>query len=129
MFKRIWAWFWAPRGGWLLGGIPGYRLRGGHHFLGRLQHRMELTNTEFCISCHEMRDTVYQEYKTIHYSNRTGVRAFCSDCHVPKDWVHKLARKIQATNELWHKIAGTIDYAGRSSRPRAWNWPNRCGRR
>jgi cytochrome c-type protein NapC len=38
---------------------------------------MEATNTErFCISCHEMNDNVYQEYKeTIHSSNRTGVRA------------------------------------------------------
>ena len=46
---------------------------------------MEETNTmEFCISCHEMRDNVYKEYKeTVHYQNRSGVRATCSDCHVP----------------------------------------------
>lgn len=57
-------------------------------FWGGFNTAMEATNTlEFCISCHEMRDNVYQEYKqTIHYSNRTGVRAVCSDCHVPKDW-------------------------------------------
>ncbi len=80
-------------------------------FWGGFNTAMEATNTlEFCISCHEMRDTVYQEYKeTIHYSNRTGVRAICSDCHVPKDWVHKMARKIQATNELYGKVMGTID--------------------
>jgi cytochrome c-type protein NapC len=54
-------------------------------------------------------DNVYQEYKkTIHWSNRTGVRALCSDCHVPKDWVHKMARKVQATNELYGKVMGTI---------------------
>ena len=72
---------------------------------------MEMTNTlEFCITCHEMRDTVYKEYKeTIHYSNRTGVRAICSDCHVPKDWVHKVIRKSQASFEVWGKITGTID--------------------
>ena len=80
-------------------------------FWGGFNTAMEATNTlEFCISCHEMRDTVYQEYKqTIHYSNRTGVRAICSDCHVPKDWVHKMARKIQASQEVWGKIMGTID--------------------
>jgi len=80
-------------------------------FWGGFNTAMEATNTlEFCVSCHEMRDTVYQEYKkTIHYSNRTGVRAICSDCHVPKDWVHKIARKIQATNELYGKVMGTID--------------------
>jgi cytochrome c-type protein NapC len=80
-------------------------------FWGGFNTAMEATNTlEFCISCHEMRDTVYQEYKqTIHYSNRTGVRAVCSDCHVPKDWVHKMALKIQASQEVYGKIMGTID--------------------
>ena len=80
-------------------------------FWGGFNTAMEATNSlDFCISCHEMRDTVYQEYKqTIHYSNRTGVRAVCSDCHVPKDWVHKMARKIQASQEVWGKIMGTID--------------------
>ncbi|MDP1957843.1 MAG: NapC/NirT family cytochrome c, partial [Rhodocyclaceae bacterium] len=69
------------------------------------------TNTmEFCVGCHEMRDTVYQEYKySIHYSNRTGVRAVCSDCHVPKDWTHKIVRKVKASYEIWGKITGKID--------------------
>jgi cytochrome c-type protein NapC len=49
----------------------------------------------------------YQQ--TVHYQNRTGVRATCPDCHVPKTWVHKLARKIRATNELYHHFAGSID--------------------
>ena len=72
---------------------------------------LEVTNTEeFCISCHEMRDNVYEEYtKTIHYSNRSGVRATCPDCHVPKEYHHKIMRKIHASNELYHKILGTID--------------------
>lgn len=80
-------------------------------FWGGFNTGMEATNQlDFCISCHEMKDTVYQEYKkTIHYSNRTGVRAVCSDCHVPKDWTHKMLRKIQASGEVWGKIIGTID--------------------
>jgi cytochrome c-type protein NapC len=79
-------------------------------FWGGFNTAMEATNTlEFCISCHEMRDNVYQEYKkTIHYTNRTGVRATCSDCHVPKDWTHKIIRKVQATGEVWGKITGSI---------------------
>ena len=83
----------------------------GVFFWGGFNTAMEATNTlEFCIGCHEMRDTVYQEYKkTIHYSNRTGVRAICSDCHVPKDWTHKMVRKIQASKEVWGKITGIID--------------------
>ena len=79
-------------------------------FWGAFNTSMELTNTEsFCISCHEM-GNVYKEYKkTIHYSNRTGVRATCPDCHVPKEWVHKVVRKVAATNELFHKVIGSIN--------------------
>lgn len=74
-------------------------------------HVLETTNTEeFCISCHEMRDNVYTEYRnTVHYQNRTGVRATCPDCHVPKEWTHKIIRKIQASNEVWHHLLGSID--------------------
>jgi cytochrome c-type protein NapC len=80
-------------------------------FWGGFNTAMEWTNTEtFCISCHEMYENVYVEYQdTIHYENRTGVRATCPDCHVPKEWVHKVVRKIQASNELLHKALGTID--------------------
>ena len=80
-------------------------------FWGGFNTAMEVTNTEeFCISCHEMKNNVYKEYKhTIHYTNRTGVRATCPDCHVPREWTHKVVRKIKATNELLHKIMGSID--------------------
>jgi len=80
-------------------------------FWGGFNTAMEATNTlEFCISCHEMEENVYREYtETIHYNNPAGVRATCSDCHVPRPWVHKVVRKIQATNELFHKALGSID--------------------
>jgi cytochrome c-type protein NapC len=80
-------------------------------FWGGFNTAMEATNSEtFCISCHEMEINVYEEYTdTIHYTNRTGVRAICPDCHVPKDWIHKFARKVQATNELYHHLQGTVD--------------------
>jgi cytochrome c-type protein NapC len=80
-------------------------------FWGGFNMAVEATNTErFCISCHEMRDNVYAEYReTIHYTNRTGVRAVCTDCHVPKEWTAKMIRKVQASRELWGKITGTVD--------------------
>jgi cytochrome c-type protein NapC len=84
----------------------------GLMFWGAFNTGMEATNTlAFCTSCHEMRDTVFQEYKeTVHYTNRSGVRAICSDCHVPKDWTHKFVRKIQASQELYSKfISASID--------------------
>ena len=37
------------------------------------------------------------------------MRATCPDCHVPHDWTDKIARKMQASKEVWGKIFGTID--------------------
>jgi cytochrome c-type protein NapC len=80
-------------------------------FWGAFNTALELTNTEkFCVSCHEMRDNVYAELKsTIHFSNRSGVRASCPDCHVPHDWTDKIARKMQASKEVWGHIFGQIN--------------------
>ena len=101
--------------GWLAGFSAVTLIVGGMAFgilfWGGFNWSMELTNTEqFCISCHEMEDNVYMEYQdTIHYANRTGVRATCPDCHVPKEWSYKIVRKIQASNELLHKALGSIN--------------------
>lgn len=80
-------------------------------FWGGFNTAMEYTNREeFCIGCHEMKDNVYVELQeTVHWSNRTGVRAICSDCHVPHNWTDKIARKMQASKEVWGAIFGTIN--------------------
>lgn len=79
-------------------------------FWGAFNTALEITNTEaFCTGCHEMHDNVFQELKTtVHYTNRSGVRATCPDCHVPHEWTDKIARKMQATKEVWGKVFGTI---------------------
>lgn len=84
---------------------------GGIVFWGAFNTALEATNTErFCIGCHEMQANVFQELKpTIHYTNRSGVRATCPDCHVPHEWTDKIARKMQASKELWGWVFGTID--------------------
>ena len=109
--KKIWAVLKQPSAKYSLGGLLVVGFFAGIIFWGGFHTAMEASNTEtFCISCHEMEQNVYIEYQdTIHYSNRTGVRATCPDCHVPKDWVHKVARKIKATNELYHKAMGSVD--------------------
>ena len=57
-----------------------------------------------------MNTNVYEELKqTIHFTNRSGVRATCPDCHVPHQWTDKIARKMQASKEVWGKIFGTIN--------------------
>ena len=72
---------------------------------------LDATNsTQFCIGCHEMKSTVYQEYKsTVHYTNRTGMQAGCPDCHVPKEFGHMLVAKVMASHDLWGMFMGTIN--------------------
>ena len=70
----------------------------------------QMGTEQFCIGCHAMQSTVYQEYRTtVHYANPSGVRATCADCHTPKEWGRRLVREIQASSELWHTVLGTID--------------------
>jgi len=109
--RNVWTTLWRPTTRFSLGtlffggcviGIAGW---GGFNWTA------ELANTEtFCISCHEMRVNVYDEYKgSVHDSNPSGIRATCPDCHVPKPWAYKMARKVQASNELIHWALGSIN--------------------
>jgi cytochrome c-type protein NapC len=118
LIARAWSlavWFWGlisrPSVHLSLGFLTLGGFVCGVLFWGAFNTALELTNTErFCISCHEMRDNVYQELqRTIHFSNRSGVRATCPDCHVPHEWTVKIARKMQASKEVWGKIFGTIN--------------------
>jgi len=80
-------------------------------FWGGFNTALEITNTEkFCTGCHEMKTNVFEELKgTVHFTNRSGVRATCPDCHVPHNWTNKIARKMQASKEVWGHIFGSID--------------------
>ncbi len=118
---RLWRRFWRPSttiGAGVLLSVGGLA---GIVFWGGFNTAMEATNSnEFCISCHEMRDNVYAEYReTVHYRNASGVRAGCADCHVPDGWVHKVVRKVSATRELYHHLIGTIDTAEKFEAHRA----------
>jgi cytochrome c-type protein NapC len=109
--KSIWRFVSRPSGRFSLGALLIAGGNGGILFWGSFNWALEATNSmEFCVGCHEMRDNVYKELQTtIHFKNRTGVTAKCSDCHVPHEWFYKMRRKIQASNEVLHKILGTID--------------------
>ena len=109
--KRLWWIIRRPSAYFSLGFLTMGGFVMGIIFWGGFNTALEVTNTEaFCTSCHEMRDNVFEELKpTIHYSNRSGVRASCPDCHVPHNWTNKIARKMQASKEVWGKIFGTIN--------------------
>lgn len=111
MIKKVWRFLWSPSGAISVGVLLLFGFVGGILFWGGLHWSVEASNSEaFCISCHEMRDNVYEEYKkTAHYSSASGVGAVCSDCHVPRAWLPKMIRKVRATNELYHHFMGSVD--------------------
>ncbi|SMY32484.1 pentaheme c-type cytochrome TorC [Photobacterium andalusiense] len=109
--KKLWLTFWRPAAKISLGVLTLGGFISGVIFWGGFNTALEVTNTEkFCISCHSMRDTVYPELQgTIHWENNAGIRATCPDCHVPHNWTDKIARKMQASKEVFGAIVGTID--------------------
>ncbi|QGX40939.1 cytochrome c3 family protein [Permianibacter aggregans] len=110
-FKKQWQTMSTPSKHFSLGFLSVGGFIAGVIFWGAFNTALEATNTEeFCTGCHEMHNNVFQELQpTIHYSNRSGVRATCPDCHVPHKWTDKMARKMQASKEVWGKIFGTIN--------------------
>ncbi|MDD5295689.1 MAG: NapC/NirT family cytochrome c [Rhodocyclaceae bacterium] len=79
--------------------------------VGGFTTAVEATNSlEFCTSCHDMNYNFEEYKKTVHYSNKSGVRAICSDCHVPKrNWFSEMGRKFIAGKDVWGEIVGVID--------------------
>ncbi len=111
LIRKTWAIMRRPSTHYSLGFLTAGGFVMGIVFWGGFNTALEATNTEtFCVSCHEMRDNVFQELKeTIHYTNHSGVRASCPDCHVPHDWTSKIARKIAASKEVYGMLFGTIN--------------------
>ena len=59
---------------------------------------------EFCGgACHSMQWVAAEHKQSVHYANRTGVRATCHDCHIPDRYPQL----------LWYKaVAGIKDVIG-----------------
>ncbi|MCL6269923.1 pentaheme c-type cytochrome TorC [Sansalvadorimonas sp. 2012CJ34-2] len=68
---------------------------------------MELTGTtEFCTSCHTMKQPLEEYKQSIHFTNASGVRAECVDCHMPQDFAGQMERKLQAANDVYEQYIG-----------------------
>lgn len=108
--RKYWVTLSTPSKVFSLGFLTISGFVAGIVFWGGFNTALEITNTEkFCVGCHEMRNNVFVELQpTIHYTNRSGVRATCPDCHVPHNWSDKIARKLQASKEVWGTLFGTI---------------------
>lgn len=108
LIRRYWRIISRPSVHYSLGFLAAGGFTMGIIFWGGFNTAMEFTNTEeFCTSCHQ---NIYQELQgTIHFTNRSGVRAICSSCHVPHEWTAKIARKMQASKEVWAWVNGSIN--------------------
>jgi nitrate/TMAO reductase-like tetraheme cytochrome c subunit len=67
-------------------------------------------SNQFCSgACHSMQ-WVAQEYKqSVHYANRTGIRAGCHDCHIPDHYPDLVWYKTKAgVHDAIEEIRGVI---------------------
>lgn len=108
IFRRFWQWFCRPSR-MAVGSVILFSFIGGIFFWGGLNEAVELTSTEeFCSQCH-MNDVVPEYRQSVHYLNRSGVKATCADCHLPHEFIPKWTRKIQASAEVYAYLTGKID--------------------
>ena len=127
IIRRFFRWLFSPSARWsvfallLVGGIAGAVSVVG------TQVAVAVTGTdEFCgNACHSHARFVYPEHKTsIHYTNRTGVRANCVDCHLPHIYPAKLWAKAKAgTKDVLAEMRGTISTQEKFERER-WRTAN-----
>lgn len=77
--------------------------------MGMFGTSMDMTNkTEFCTSCHSMKQNLEELKEKPHWSSKSGVHAGCADCHVPKSFGPKLYAKVMAAKDVYHEVLGTI---------------------
>lgn len=108
LIKAFWRWFRSPSK-MAVGTLIILSAIGGILFWGGFNQGLEYTNTEeFCSDCH-MNDVVPEYRASVHYSNRSGVKAICSDCHVPHEFFPKWKRKIIASREVYAHVMGHVD--------------------
>lgn len=127
MIGRFFRWLFSPSSRWsiftlLLAGV----VVGGVGVIGT-QVAVHLTGTdEFCgTACHSHAKFVFPEHQqSVHFSNRTGVRAMCVDCHLPHSYPAKLIAKAKAgTLDILAEMRGTIATQEKFERER-WRLAN-----
>lgn len=68
------------------------------------------SSNKFCVGCHEMNTPLVEYQDTIHYKNRSGVRANCADCHNPHGYPEKLwVKAISGAKDIYGHYTGIID--------------------
>jgi cytochrome c-type protein NapC len=128
LIRRILSWLTTPSPRFALATLVALGLVVG--VVGTAGYEFVLAETstdEFCVSCHELAQTVGVEYQgTVHDSGAKGLHVTCADCHLPKPFIPKIARKLRAVNEIYHHLLGTIDtvekFDAERMRMATWTW-------
>ena len=110
--RRAWRGLFSPSARWSVFALVVIGLVIGAFGVIATQVAVHLTGTdEFCgTACHSHAQFVFPEHQqSIHYNNRTGVRAMCHDCHIPHDYPALLFYKAKAgAKDVWGEMTGVI---------------------
>ena len=58
------------------------------------------SETSFCASCHEMKDTYRELQASKHWKNRSGTESQCSDCHISRGLAGLIEAKWKGLGEV-----------------------------
>jgi nitrate/TMAO reductase-like tetraheme cytochrome c subunit len=112
VIRRFFRWIFSPSARWSVFALLFVGLAVGAVGVIGTQVALAVSGTdEFCgNTCHSHEKFVYPEHKlSMHYSNRTGVRAMCTDCHVPHTYPAKLIYKAKAgISDAYAEMRGVI---------------------
>jgi len=126
-FRRAWRWLFSPSARWSVFALVAVGLViGALGVIGTGVMVAATGTSEFCgTTCHSHQQFVYPEHQqSVHYNNRTGVRASCTDCHVPHHYPAKLIYKAKAgMRDAWAELRGTISTREKFDRER-WRLAN-----
>lgn len=110
-FSRLWRRVSTPSATWsVLALVVVGLIIGAGGVIGTQVMVAATGSTEFCGgACHSMQ-RVTQEYRqSVHYANRTGMRASCHDCHIPDTYPKLLWYKAKAgIHDAIEEVRGTI---------------------
>lgn len=110
--RRFFGWLFSPSARWSVFALVVVGLVVGVVGVIGTQVAVAMTGTdEFCgNACHSHAKFVYPEHKqSVHFNNRTGVRAMCVDCHLPHTYPAKLIAKTKAgVVDMLAEMRGTI---------------------
>ncbi|KJS19235.1 MAG: hypothetical protein VR72_19665 [Clostridiaceae bacterium BRH_c20a] len=59
------------------------------------------SQTEYCMSCHEMNTAVSSWQQSTHGMNNLGITADCQSCHIPGNTLQMLVTKAGKLSELY----------------------------